>query len=154
LLEVACVVTDENLNLIDGGVSYVIWQPVEALQIANEFVTNMHTASGLFSECISSTLTEQDVEILVLNYLATHTKQGESPLCGNTIGFDRSFVNMHMPNLAKWFHYRSIDVSTVKELAKRWYPGIEPPKKLAHRALPDIYESLEELRLYRSQVFR
>jgi len=154
LIEVACLVTDDNLNPLDSGVSYVIWQPAEVLQTANEFATNMHTASGLFSECKSSTLAENVVEILILDYLAKHTKQGESPLCGNTIGFDRDFVYLHMPSLAKWFHYRSIDVSTVKELAKRWYPGIEPPKKLAHRAMPDIHESLAELRLYRGQVFR
>lgn len=150
LLEVACLATDVDLNPLDDGISVVIHQSFDEIENAD-----FHRRGDLLGAVEDSILTVEDAEALILGYVIKHVPEKTAPMCGNTIGFDRKFLAAYMPELHAWFHYRNIDVSTVKELSKRWNPGIpEPEKKLAHRALADIYESIAELKYYRERVFR
>lgn len=156
LIEVAALVTDSELNVLGDGVDIVIRPPDEALEQMPEVVRNMHTASGLLDELAGGT-TLADAEEQVLAYVREHVKDaGKAPLCGNSVGTDRGFLLRDMPTLEDYLHYRIVDVSSVKELARRWYPRAyfnSPDKNGNHRALADIRESIAELRYYREAVF-
>ncbi len=156
LIEVAALVTDFELNVIGEGVDVVIKPPQEALEQMDDFVRNMHTVSGLLEE-LDNGVTMQEAEDQVLEYIRRHCPDGSRPpLAGNTVATDRSFLARDMPKLESFLHYRIVDVSSIKELARRWYPRAyfaSPPKTGNHRALADIQESIEELRYYRAAVF-
>ncbi|HEU5044533.1 MAG TPA: oligoribonuclease [Nocardioidaceae bacterium] len=156
LIEVAALVTDFDLNVLGEGVDVVIKPPQEALDQMIEFVTEMHTTSGLLNE-LDKGVTLQEAEDLVLGYVREHCPDGSRPpLAGNTVATDRAFLARDMPTLESFLHYRIVDVSSVKELARRWYPRVyynAPTKSGNHRALADIQESIEELRYYRAAVF-
>ncbi|MGX2997066.1 oligoribonuclease [Streptomyces sp. JNUCC 64] len=156
LIEVAALVTDSELNILGDGVDIVVRPPDEALETMPEVVRQMHTASGLLAELADGT-TLADAEERVLGYLREHIKEpGKAPLCGNSVGTDRGFLSRDMPGLESFLHYRIVDVSSVKELARRWYPRAyfnSPDKNGNHRALADIRESIAELRYYREAIF-
>lgn len=156
LIEIAALVTDGELNIIDEGIDVVIKPPAEAIAQMNEVVRTMHTTSGLL-EALPDGLPLAEAENLVLNYLRAHVPDAKkAPLCGNSIATDRSFLARDMPALDSHLHYRMVDVSSIKELARRWYPRAyfaSPEKNGGHRALADITESIRELRYYRSAVF-
>jgi len=155
LVEIAVVITDSELNQLDEGIDLVIKPTASSLQNMNDFVRNMHTTSGLINE-FDIGLDLAEAEEIVLAYVKRFVPEAKtSPLAGNTIGTDRMFINRYMPNLDQHLHYRNIDVSTIKELSRRWYPRVYfqmPKKDGGHRALADILESIEELRYYRETV--
>jgi oligoribonuclease len=156
LVEIACVVTDGEINALDGGVDVLIKPPPEALDGMRDVVREMHTASGLLAE-LSSGLTLAEAQDVVLSYIRQHVPElRKAPLCGNSIATDRSFLARDMPELDGFLHYRMVDVSSIKELARRWYPRTyfaSPEKHGGHRALADIKDSIRELRYYREAVF-
>ncbi len=156
LIEVAALVTDFELNVLGEGVDVVIKPPDEALAQMVPFVRDMHTTSGLLEE-LADGCTLEEAEAQVLGYVADHCAQGSRPpLAGNTVGTDRAFIDRDMVELGGFLHYRIVDVSSIKELARRWYPRAyynAPAKSGGHRALADIQESIEELRYYRDAVF-
>ena len=155
LVEVACVVTDAELNELDAGVTVVIRPPDEALAGMPDIVRDMHTASGLLVEIPGGTTLEA-AQTLVLDYIRSHCPEPrKAPLAGSSVYVDRGFLARDMPELDAWLHYRLIDVSSVKELVRRWYPRAyfnSPPKTGNHRALADTRESIAELRYYREAV--
>jgi oligoribonuclease len=157
LLEVACLVTDAELNVVGDGVDLVVAAPEAALEAMVPVVEEMHRVSGLTEAVRASTLTVEEAERQVLAYVREYVPETRrAPLCGNSIATDRTFLARYMPNLDGHLHYRMIDVSSVKELARRWYPRAyyaAPVKRGGHRALADIRESIEELRYYRRTVF-
>ncbi len=156
LVEIAVLVTDSELNLIGEGIDLVIKATPEQLAGMNEFVTQMHTSSGLITE-IPNGITLQAAEDAILAYLeSTGTAPGKSPLAGNSVSVDRNFIARDMPRLTEYLHYRTVDVSSIKELARRWFPKIyfaAPAKTGNHRALGDIQDSIEELKYYRTAIF-
>lgn len=156
LIEVAALVTDSELNVLGDGVDVVIRPPAESLGTMPEVVRQMHTASGLLEELDGGTTLEA-AEAQVLAYIKQHVPEpGKAPLCGNSVGTDRGFLLRDMPTLESYLHYRIVDVSSVKELARRWFPRAyfnSPDKNGNHRALADIRESIAELRYYREAVF-
>jgi oligoribonuclease len=156
LVEIAVLVTDSDLNLIGEGVNVVIKATPEQLAGMSGFVAQMHTDSGLITE-IAEGATMAAAEDAILAYLeSTGTVPGKSPLAGNSVSVDRNFIIRDMPRLNEYLHYRTIDVSSIKELARRWYPKIyfaAPAKTGNHRALGDIQDSIEELKYYRANVF-
>jgi oligoribonuclease len=156
LVEIACIVTDGELNPVDDGLDVVIKPPAEALDYMPEVVREMHTASGLLTE-LGSGITLAEAQEQVVAYVRAHVSEPrKAPLCGNSIATDRSFIARDMPELDMFLHYRMVDVSSIKELAKRWYPRAyfaSPQKHGGHRALADINESIQELRYYREAVF-
>jgi oligoribonuclease len=156
LIEVAALVTDFELNVLGEGVDVVVKPPQEALEQMDEFVRNMHTVSGLLDE-LDNGMTLQEAEEQVLGYVRRFCEEGSRPpLAGNTVATDRAFLSRDMPTLESFLHYRIVDVSSIKELARRWYPRAyfnAPAKSGNHRALADIQESIEELRFYRAAVF-
>jgi oligoribonuclease len=156
LVEIACVVTDYELNPLGDGVDLVIKPPAEALEQMDDFVRDMHEKSGLLTE-LDSGITLADAEQQVLAYVRQHCEEGSRPpLAGNTVGTDRAFISRDMPDLDAFLHYRIVDVSSIKELSRRWYPRAyfaAPVKRGNHRALADILESIEELRYYRAAIF-
>ena len=154
LCEIAVVITDEELNEVDEGLQIVIKPSEAALTNMGEFVTQMHTESGLLAE-LSTGVSVAEAEAKVLSYLSAHLAEKQAPLAGTSIGTDRMFLNKYMPTLDGFLHYRNIDVSSIKELTRRWYPRVYfqlPKKNGNHRALADIRESIKELRYYRSTV--
>jgi oligoribonuclease len=157
LIEIAVLVTDADLNVLGDGVDVVISAPDPTLDGMEKIVADMHTASGLTDLVRQSTTTVAEAERLVLEYVRGYVSDVRSvPLCGNSIATDRAFIARDMPELDRFLHYRMIDVSSIKELCRRWYPRVyfaQPAKGLAHRALADIKESIRELRYYRSTVF-
>ncbi len=157
LIEVAVLVTDAELNVLGDGLDVIIHTADDVLDTMVPFVAEMHAHSGLTDAVRASTVTLGDAEIAVLDYIRTYVPNVKSaPLCGNSIATDRGFIARDMPRLDAHLHYRMIDVSSIKELAKRWYPRVyqsQPEKGLAHRALADIHESVQELRYYRSTLF-
>ncbi len=157
LIEIAALVTDGDLNILGDGVDVVIHAADDALAAMPEVVQKMHAASGLTQEVRRSTVTLAEAEKLVLDYLRTHiSASGAVPLAGNSIATDRGFIARDMPELNSFLHYRMVDVSSIKELCRRWYPKIyfgQPEKGLAHRALADIRESIRELAYYRAAAF-
>ncbi|MEI7930572.1 MAG: oligoribonuclease [Actinomycetes bacterium] len=156
LVEIAVLVTDSELNILGEGVDLVIKATADQLAGMNEFVTNMHTESGLITE-IPNGVEISQAEAEIIAYLEKYAPgAGKSPLAGNSVGTDRSFIARDMPLLNTYLHYRTIDVSSIKELARRWYPRIyfAAPKKTGnHRALGDIRDSIEELEYYRKAIF-
>jgi oligoribonuclease len=156
LVEIACIVTDAELNPLDDGIDVVIKPPAEALDGMLPVVRDMHTNSGLLAE-LPSGVTLAEAQELVLAYVRLHVPESRKvPLCGNSIATDRSFIARDMTELDAFLHYRMIDVSSVKELARRWYPRAyfaSPEKRGGHRALADIQESVRELRYYREVIF-
>ena len=158
IVEIAALVTDEQLEPLDDGIDIVVHQPPEALAQMDDYVRNMHTKSGLLPEIEASTVSLADAGARTLEYVRAHVARAESaPLCGNSIGVDRRFLDHQLPDLDRYLHYRSIDVSSLKELCRRWYPDVyrkRPTKAEAHRALADIQESIGELRYYREQMLR
>lgn len=157
LIEIAVLVTDADLNILGEGLDVVIHADDAALSAMIPIVTDMHTRSGLIDEVRASTVELAEAEDLVLDYIRTHVKQAKTaPLAGNSIATDRGFIARDMPKLDDFLHYRMIDVSSIKELCRRWYPRIyfgQPEKGLAHRALADIHESIRELQYYRQTAF-
>jgi oligoribonuclease len=157
LIEIAVLVTDADLNILGDGIDVVIHADDAALSSMVDVVTQMHTRSGLIEEVRASTVEMAEAEDLVLDYIRTHVKQAKTaPLAGNSIATDRGFIARDMPKLDDYLHYRMIDVSSIKELCRRWYPRIyfgQPEKGLAHRALADIHESIRELQYYRRTAF-
>lgn len=155
LVEVACLVTDSDLNILGDGVSVVIKPSAEALAGMSDFVREMHEKSGLLPELEHGT-TMEDATAQVLAYVKEHVPvAGKSPLAGNTVGMDRMFLDRDMPALMDHLHYRVVDVSSIKELVRRWYPRVffqAPAKTGGHRALGDIRDSITELRYYRETV--
>lgn len=156
LVEIACIVTDGELHPLDGGVDVIIKPPAEALDSMPPVVREMHTTSGLLAE-LGSGLTLAEAQELVLAYVRQHVPESRKvPLCGNSIATDRAFLARDMPELDDFLHYRMVDVSSIKELARRWYPRAyfaSPEKRGGHRALADINESIRELRYYREAIF-
>jgi oligoribonuclease len=157
LIEVAALVTDPDLNVLGDGVDVVIHADEAALEGMPEIVQTMHAKSGLTEEVRRSAVTLAEAEDLVLDYVRTYVKDPRTaPLCGNSIATDRGFIARDMPRLDAHLHYRMIDVSSIKELCRRWYPRVyfgQPQKGLAHRALADIRESIRELEYYRRTIF-
>jgi len=154
ILEIAVLVTDGQLELTAEGPDLVVHQPDAVLDAMDEWNTTHHGRSGLTERVKTSRISLEEAEEQVLGFLALHCQEGQSPLCGNSVHMDRAFLAAHMPRLHNFAHYRNVDVSTVKELVRRWYPGLELPKKReAHRAMSDIMESIEELRYYRARAF-
>ncbi len=155
ILEIAAIITDGELNVIAEGPDLVIHQPDAVLEAMDEWCTRQHGQSGLTAAVKASPVSLQEAEAQVLALLKAHCPAGKSPLCGNSIGHDRRFLIRYMPALAGYISYRNIDVSSIKELVRRWYPQVSaPPKRETHRALDDIRESIAELRFYRQNVFR
>jgi oligoribonuclease len=156
LVEIACIVTDAELNPLDDGIDIVIKPPAEAIDGMLPVVRDMHTTSELLAE-LPSGVTLAEAQELVLAYVRQHVPESRRvPLCGNSIATDRSFIARDMPELDAFLHYRMIDVSSVKELARRWYPRAyfaSPEKRGGHRALADIRESIRELQYYREVIF-
>ena len=156
LVEIACVVTDGELNALDDGVDVLIKPPAEALDGMRDVVREMHTTSGLLAE-LPAGLTLAEAQDIVLGYVRQHVPESRKvPLCGNSIATDRAFLARDMPELDGFLHYRMVDVSSIKELARRWYPRTyfaSPEKHGGHRALADIRDSIRELRYYREAVF-
>ena len=156
LIEIACVVTDFDLNPLGEGVDLVIKPPAEAVEQMVDFVRSMHEKSGLLAE-LDSGITLADAEQQVLTYVREHCAEGtRPPLAGNTVATDRAFISRDMADLDAFLHYRIVDVSSIKELSRRWYPRVyyaSPAKRGNHRALADIQESIEELRYYRAAIF-
>ena len=156
LVEVAVVITDYDLTPVDAGFTIVIKPDQSALDTMNDFVRNMHTESGLITE-IPHGVSLADAEYAVLEYILKYVPAEQSaPLAGNTIGTDRAFLSKYMPRVDAHLHYRSIDVSSIKELSRRWFPRVyfnAPTKNGGHRALADILESIRELQYYRLAAF-
>lgn len=157
LIEIAALVTDADLNVLGEGIDVVIHADADDLSGMVEVVAKMHANSGLDKEVLASDVDLATAETMVLDYVRSHVKTAKTaPLCGNSIATDRGFIARDMPTLDEYLHYRMIDVSSIKELCRRWYPRIyfgQPEKGLAHRALADIHESIQELKYYRRTAF-
>jgi len=157
ILEIACIVTDGSLDEAHDGPNLVLHATEDQLSRMLPIVVDMHTKSGLINDVPKSTITAAQAERLVLEFVAQHVPEpGSAPLAGNSVHADRAFLRKYMPALNDYLHYRIVDVSTIKELARRWYPEAanqSPKKRGGHRALADIRESIEELRYFRSAVF-
>jgi oligoribonuclease len=157
IVEIATLITDDSLSVIAEGPDLVVHATAAELVLMEPVVRDMHTRSGLLAAIESSTLSLEEAGRQTLEFLKTHVpKPGTVPLCGNSIGTDRRFLARYLPDVENWLHYRSIDVSTVKELCRRWYPAAlaaAPTKKTSHRALDDVYESVAELDYYRRTIF-
>lgn len=151
IIEIATIVTDSELNILEEGPVYAIKQSNELLDGMDEWNTRQHNGSGLVKRVQESCITEKMAEMATLEFLRKYTSEGRSPLCGNSVWQDRRFLAKYMPELERYFHYRLIDVSTLKELAMRWSPKIYSgfQKQSTHLALDDIRESIDELRYYR-----
>ena len=159
IVEIATLVTDDELNIVAEGPDLVIFQPDDVLARMNDFVTKMHTTSGLLELIKVSTVSEAEAMQQTLDFIKIHSPEsGKIPLCGNSIRTDRSFLAKYMPDIENWLHYRCVDVSTVKELVRRWYPGVEHGRPTSvgqtHRAMDDIRDSVAEMAYYRDRVFR
>ncbi|MGH9303601.1 MAG: oligoribonuclease [Acidimicrobiales bacterium] len=155
IVEIATLVTDDDLNILEKGPDLVVSASSEQLGAMDDVVRRMHTSSGLLGEIEASTLTLDEAGAATLDFIRSHVpKRNEVPLCGNSIGVDRRFLRLQLPEIENYLHYRSIDVSTVKELCKRWAPEVyagRPRKASSHRALDDICESVSELAYYRER---
>ncbi len=157
IVEIATLLTDDELNIVATGPELVIKTDEAALAEMDQVVIDMHTKSGLLDQIRASTVTHEEAAAKTLEFLKAHIPtSGSVPLCGNSIGMDRRFLSVHMPEIEEFLHYRSIDVSTLKELTRRWYPQVladAPRKEVGHRALDDVTESINELRYYREAIF-
>ena len=157
IVEIATLITDDNLEIIAEGPDLVVHQTDEVLEQMDPFVVEMHTRSGLLESIKSSEISLEQAGAATLEFIKLHVPEPMTvPLCGNSIGTDRRFLAAYLPEIENYLHYRSIDVSSVKELVKRWYPGVDasrPRSQGSHRALDDIRESVREMAFYRDQVF-
>jgi oligoribonuclease len=157
IVEIATLITDDELNIVAEGPDLVIHQPEEKLAIMEPIVVEMHTKSGLLDAIRTSTITLEAAGAATLEFIKQWVPEARKvPLCGNSIGMDRRFLEAYLPEIEHWLHYRSVDVSSIKELTRRWYPGLNnsrPFKVGTHRALDDIRESIAELAFYRERVF-
>lgn len=155
IIEIATIVTDSRLNIVAEGPVFAIHQPDSLLQSMDQWNTKQHNGSGLVARVKASHVTEKEAEAATIAFLKEHVSPGKSPMCGNTIYQDRRFLCRYMPELEKYFHYRLLDVSTLKELALRWAPRVYNglQKESKHLALDDIRESIEELKYYRGHLF-
>jgi oligoribonuclease len=155
IIELATIITDGDLDIVAEGPVIAVHQPEPVLELMDDWNRTTHGGSGLLDRVRASRVTEREAELATLQFLAGHLAAGDSPMCGNSICQDRRFLARHMPGLERFFHYRNLDVSTLKELARRWAPpvlaGVE--KKSVHLALDDIRESIAELRHYRAGLF-
>lgn len=158
IVEIAALVTDSELTILDDGIDVVVHQPPDVLARMDDVVRSMHTKSALLTEIEQSSIDLPTAGAMVLEYLKRYVpEQRSAPCCGNSIGMDRRFLARYLPELDDHLHYRNIDVSSLKELCRRWYPAeyrTRPPKKETHRALDDIRESVEELRYYRGAMLK
>ena len=156
IIEIATIVTDSDLNVLAEGPTLAIHQPDEVLDSMDEWCTNQHGKSGLTQRVKDSKVTEAEAEQQTIEFLKQYVEAGASPMCGNSIGQDRRFLDKYMPELEAFFHYRNLDVSTLKELAKRWSPEVAAGvvKKGSHLALDDIKDSIEELKHYREHFIK
>jgi oligoribonuclease len=158
IVEIAVLVTDAQLEVLADGLDLVVHQPPAVLAEMEDFVRKMHTKSSLLAEIEGSSLSLEDAGTQAMDYIKQFVPEpGTAPLCGNSIGVDRRFLDRYLPELDRYLHYRSIDVSSLKELCRRWYPNAykkRPSKTEAHRALDDITESVAELRYYRDTIMR
>jgi len=156
IIEIAVIVTEADLTFVAEAPVLVIHQSDELLDAMDNWNQATHSKSGLIDKVKASTLTENEAEEILLEFLARYVPKGKSPMCGNTIGQDRRFMVKYMPRLEQWFHYRNLDVSTLKELSLRWKPAVMRSfsKQSKHEALADIYESIEELKHYRRHFIR
>lgn len=156
ILEIATIITDKGLNPIAQGPALAVHQPDSVLDAMDDWNKEHHSKSGLIQAVKGSTITLAQAEQQTLDFIAKHCPPKSSPLCGNTIYQDRRFLIEYMPKLEEYLHYRLVDVSTIKELVKRWYgPEFQAPnKKQKHKALDDILETIEELKFYREKVFK
>ena len=158
IVEIATIVTDDELNIVAEGPDLVVHQDAEAMGRMDDFVRKMHTKSGLLDAIEASTISLEDAGKQTLAFIQEHVEEPRTvPLCGNSIGTDRRFLDVYLPEIEEYLHYRSVDVSTIKELARRWYPedlAAVPHKDTSHRALDDIRESIAELQYWRKTVFR
>lgn len=156
ILEIAAVITNSHLEVIAEGPSFVIQQPDEVLQRMDPWCIDQHGRSGLTDACRTAGVPLGVAEADVLRFVRAHCLRGRAPLCGNSVGFDRRFLMHHMPSLNAYLHYRNLDVSSIKELVRRWQPDLmdRVEKRSTHRALDDIRESIEELRVYRAWMLR
>ncbi|MEC6825374.1 MULTISPECIES: oligoribonuclease [Photobacterium] len=155
IIEIATVVTDPQLNVLAEGPVLAIYQPEAELEKMDDWCTNTHTNSGLVERIRQSTITEAQAVAQTIDFLEQWVPKGASPICGNSIGQDRRFLYKHMPKLEQYFHYRYLDVSTLKELTRRWKPELLDgfSKQGSHLALDDIHDSIAELRYYREHIF-
>ncbi len=157
IVEIATLLTDDNLTVIAEGPDLVVHATAAELAEMDQVVQQMHTRSGLLAAIQASSISLEEAGLLTLDFLRAHIPEALTvPLCGNSIGTDRRFLAAHLPEVEAWFHYRSVDVSTVKELCRRWYPAVlaaAPPKGEAHRAMDDIRESIAEMAYYRERIF-
>jgi oligoribonuclease len=156
IMEIGTVVTDSHLNVVAEGPSIAIHQTPAALERMDSWCVEHHGKSGLTDKCRHSKVSLAQAEERTLEFLKKYLKPDESPLCGNSIGQDRRFLVKYMPKLESFFHYRNVDVSSIKELVHRWYPrtSYAPEKKKSHQVLDDIRESIEELKFYRREIFK
>jgi oligoribonuclease len=157
IVEIACLITDDDLTIVAEGPDMIVHATPEQLAQMDDFVTDMHTRSGLLSAITASTLSLEEAGTMTLDFLRLHIPEPATvPLAGNSIGTDRRFLAVYLPEVENFLHYRSVDVSTIKELCRRWYPEVlkgAPTKKGGHRALQDIRESVAELAYYRTALF-
>jgi oligoribonuclease len=156
IIEIATVVTDPDLNIIARGPDLVISQPEQLIKEMDEWNTKHHTRSGLVERVLKSNITEHEAELQTLDFLIGYVEPGYSPICGNSIYQDRRFLSLYMPKLEAFFHYRQLDVSTLKILARNWAPDIASKfsKESNHRALDDVIGSIEELKYYREHILK
>lgn len=155
ILEIATLITDGELKIIAEGPNIIVHQPDSVLETMSDWCKEHHGASGLTARVRASTISLAEAEAQTLAFIRQHVPERTAPLCGNSIHQDRRFIVRYMPAIDAWLHYRMVDVSTVKELARRWYPDFQPPaKKESHLAMADIRESIEELAAYRKSIFR
>jgi oligoribonuclease len=156
VIEIAVVITDSNLNIVAEGPVLVVHQSDEIMNAMDEWCTKTHGNSGLTARVKESTFSDADVEAQVIAFISQYVPKGISPLCGNSVHQDRRFLVKYMPALESWFHYRNLDVSTLKELCKRWEPQVykQFKKRGAHTALADILESIDELKFYRDNFIK
>jgi oligoribonuclease len=156
IIEIATLVTDQNLHILAEGPELAVHHPIERLEAMDDWNRRTHRASGLWDRVVASDVTLAQAEARTIEFLSHWIKPNKSPICGNSICQDRRFLVRLMPELEKYFHYRNLDVSTLKELARRWRPEVVRSfeKKSRHEALADIYESIEELKHYRKEMFR
>lgn len=155
IIEIAAIVTDSELNVIAEGPELAISRPKSMLDAMNDWNTKHHTQSGLVARVLESQIDIGTADKMTRDFIAEYAREGHAPLCGNSVWQDRRFIDMEMPLTAHYLHYRNVDVSSFKEMARRWYPALEPYKKANHhRALDDIRESIEELKYYRTHIFK
>ncbi|MBO5752884.1 MAG: oligoribonuclease [Proteobacteria bacterium] len=155
IIEIATLITDSDLNIVAEGPEIAIHRPKALLDGMNDWNTKHHTQSGLVERVLQSNIEIEEADRLTHEFIAQYCEKRSAPLCGNSVWQDRRFIDMEMPLTSQFLHYRNVDVSSFKEMARRWYPKLEPYKKANHhRALDDIRESIEELKYYRQMLFK